>query len=51
MLQLLAAIFVNADKHGEDFILFEGEYGKRDLYFKSMLKIVDFAFAKDGYRF
>ena len=38
-------------KHGETFLEFDDEYSLQGKFIKSFLKIIDFCFAKDGYRF
>ena len=44
-------MFVSADKNGEYYLQHDGEYNERDSFFKSILKTIDFAFAKDSYTF
>lgn len=44
-------MFVSTENHGEEFLRFDLEYHFRSKFYKSFLKTIDFAFAKDSYRF
>ena len=47
----LACVFVSTDSHGENFNNLEDGYENASKYGRSLLKIIDFTFAKDGYKF
>ena len=40
-----------ADKHGEAFLTDDDEFIERNKFVRSFLKTMDFAIAKDGYKY